>query len=590
MSVPPKRFTYDTQPEAFNPTEHSRNLRRHASIPASMFHQPPQHPFYAPPHPTKSQFQHPYPGGPLPPYEYNPRSYRGGQFPVNPPMPHPGFQHYPPPPVQPVTLPTSNIAIAKLPVDPSPGGLGLYGGIKTPAPVRQEVPSPQEHVREARQSTKSEGDVVAEEMKERAQHKMADKMWMEEQNRLQREVEEERKKYQHDLARGVQHRPVLPTFSEAPEARHPNSRSLDQAGRQPHQFMREERESFQREARAHFEVQQRQQEAAKNQAAFAKAAAERMEAEKAAEQAREDAARRERAKRQAEEQIRAEQEAREKFEEERRKLEESREASGRAHAEQEAFKREFMRRAEAKRAQMAKEKEERRQARLRKKEQERRWQEAATRANSYEQWGRAIGPTPWARPSRTLPPYTLENGAVPYEDSAMYGPPGPFEASGISELYDTEHEDLEIQHQQAIDREEERRVAMAAFERYDARWALFTKHPPPPHSLRFIDIPWPTLEPLPMSSPSSSSGAAILPHQVAAILNKLSISKFVLSPYHSEGKSDRVRIRAALLRFHPDKINRWLSLVQEMDRSAVVMGVEMVSRTLNEMMSRVQDD
>ncbi|KAG9008057.1 hypothetical protein FRB90_009132 [Tulasnella sp. 427] len=136
---------------------------------------------------------------------------------------------------------------------------------------------------------------------------------------------------------------------------------------------------------------------------------------------------------------------------------------------------------------------------------------------------------------------------------------------------------------------QEARMVKAAWDLYESRWNQLTAvSPPKENSLRFVDIPWPSMEPLPTPTEtrSPSNKLKTLPPsalQISSVLSQKSIGKFLLSPYHSEGKSGKTRLRAALLRFHPDKVRPWMNLIQESERNAVVMGVEIVVRCLNEL-------
>ena len=139
--------------------------------------------------------------------------------------------------------------------------------------------------------------------------------------------------------------------------------------------------------------------------------------------------------------------------------------------------------------------------------------------------------------------------------------------------------------------EQEARLAVAAWNLYESRWGQLVNTPPDENSLRFVDIPWPSLESLPSTeSPRSptSKRRNLIPSalQIASVLNPKSVGDFLLSPHHSKDKNRRLRLRAALLRFHPDKVSRWLNLIQESERGAVVMGVEIVVRCLNELMDK----
>ncbi|KAG8864002.1 hypothetical protein FRB96_006875 [Tulasnella sp. 330] len=135
--------------------------------------------------------------------------------------------------------------------------------------------------------------------------------------------------------------------------------------------------------------------------------------------------------------------------------------------------------------------------------------------------------------------------------------------------------------------DEAARFAAASWELYEARWAALVTKPPKENSLRFIDIPWPSLVPLPPPSVAVALPPPT-PLQISAILNPRAIAAFILSPHHSADKPTKTRLRAALLRFHPDKVQRWMSLINNMEQASVVMGVEIVVRCLNELMRKLE--
>ena len=70
------------------------------------------------------------------------------------------------------------------------------------------------------------------------------------------------------------------------------------------------------------------------------------------------------------------------------------------------------------------------------------------------------------------------------------------------------------------------------------------------------------------------------------LLRPDAIREFLLSPVHSHEVSARDRIRAALRRWHPDKLVRLRGMVVKSDRDAVADGVGIVVRCLNEMLER----
>ncbi|CAE6445537.1 unnamed protein product [Rhizoctonia solani] len=91
-----------------------------------------------------------------------------------------------------------------------------------------------------------------------------------------------------------------------------------------------------------------------------------------------------------------------------------------------------------------------------------------------------------------------------------------------------------------------------------------------PSNLTFYDIPWPVL------------GQANSFHD----LTNQNIAAFLLSPHHSQGKSPKARLRAAILIWHPDKFaQKVLPHVAESHRPAVVAAVNVVARIVTELIS-----
>lgn len=145
-----------------------------------------------------------------------------------------------------------------------------------------------------------------------------------------------------------------------------------------------------------------------------------------------------------------------------------------------------------------------------------------------------------------------------------------------------------------------------AWESYEARWSqLCSVHtttsaqhpggnstistpPPPPQQARlgFSDIPWPVLQ-----QPTRAN-------DMASQLTEGQISSFILSPFHAshggpssspgmDSRARRMRIREALLRWHPDKMARILAAIDdEEERLAVKEGAEMVARHLNSLLGK----
>ncbi|QRV81960.1 hypothetical protein RhiJN_09975 [Ceratobasidium sp. AG-Ba] len=97
-----------------------------------------------------------------------------------------------------------------------------------------------------------------------------------------------------------------------------------------------------------------------------------------------------------------------------------------------------------------------------------------------------------------------------------------------------------------------------------------TKGKPLSSNLTFYDIPWPVI------------GNASSFHD----LTTQNIAAFLLSPHHSQGKSRRARLRAAILIWHPDKFaQKVLPRVAESHRPAVVAAVNVVARIVTELIS-----
>ena len=106
-----------------------------------------------------------------------------------------------------------------------------------------------------------------------------------------------------------------------------------------------------------------------------------------------------------------------------------------------------------------------------------------------------------------------------------------------------------------------------AWRTYESRWARMSEGSEP---MTFRTVAWPLV-----SRPSNIAG--IVPASIIA---------FLLSPLHSPTQSRKDRIRAALLRWHPDRFQKFLARVVEKDRQAVSEGVGIIARCLNELMER----
>jgi hypothetical protein len=138
-----------------------------------------------------------------------------------------------------------------------------------------------------------------------------------------------------------------------------------------------------------------------------------------------------------------------------------------------------------------------------------------------------------------------------------------------------------------------------AYARYEEKWASLGSL----KTIRFSDIPWPVYTSA-LTTPSSPYSALAqqngpkAPKPITSIeqLTTTTIAAFILSPFHSETKSRKDRIKAELLRWHPDRFNgRFLSKVkdevlagaEESEREKVKNCVGEVARCLSDMLTKV---
>lgn len=121
-----------------------------------------------------------------------------------------------------------------------------------------------------------------------------------------------------------------------------------------------------------------------------------------------------------------------------------------------------------------------------------------------------------------------------------------------------------------VERRERARLekAMAdAWTSYESQWAAMLAST---DTLTFSSIPWPLL-----TVPDTPDG-----------MEPADIASFLLSTSHSTSQTRRERIRAAQLRWHPDRFVRLMDRVAEVDRAAVEEAVGVVARCLNDLMAR----
>ncbi|KAG8692122.1 hypothetical protein FRC08_009998 [Ceratobasidium sp. 394] len=76
--------------------------------------------------------------------------------------------------------------------------------------------------------------------------------------------------------------------------------------------------------------------------------------------------------------------------------------------------------------------------------------------------------------------------------------------------------------------------------------------------------------------------AHFLRHSLAC--RESAIERFLLSPYHSTTKARKMRLRAALMQWHPDKFaQRFVDRIEESHRNAILAAVNSVARTITEL-------
>lgn len=96
-------------------------------------------------------------------------------------------------------------------------------------------------------------------------------------------------------------------------------------------------------------------------------------------------------------------------------------------------------------------------------------------------------------------------------------------------------------------REREIRKANATFEQYLSSWTALTSNLSTRTVLFLKDIPWP-MNPPPRSALDVTADA---------------ISSFLLSQSHSLNRPRKQRIRDALLIYHPDRFDKWVSMIED---------------------------
>ncbi|KAG7085805.1 hypothetical protein E1B28_003345 [Marasmius oreades] len=136
-------------------------------------------------------------------------------------------------------------------------------------------------------------------------------------------------------------------------------------------------------------------------------------------------------------------------------------------------------------------------------------------------------------------------------------------------------------------REVERKL-LQKWEGYESRWKELMKRLHEDRLITFDDIPWPVcaedesenLKPKKKKGNEEERKPIILED-----LTTRNVGEFLLGPLRVRGStiSRKERIRASLLRWHPDKLTGLLAKVVENDRQSVENGIGIVVRALHEL-------
>lgn len=147
------------------------------------------------------------------------------------------------------------------------------------------------------------------------------------------------------------------------------------------------------------------------------------------------------------------------------------------------------------------------------------------------------------------------------------------EAAAARKAFEEERKRLDEERRK---KEEERRkgeeqIVVASWQRYERGWQdLLNGVIADGRQLTFYDIPWP------VSMPARSFEE----------LQSSAIEKFLLSPHHSQTKTRKMRLRGALMQWHPDKFaQRFVDRIEESHRTAILAAVNSVARTITELMN-----
>ncbi|CAE6465044.1 unnamed protein product, partial [Rhizoctonia solani] len=152
------------------------------------------------------------------------------------------------------------------------------------------------------------------------------------------------------------------------------------------------------------------------------------------------------------------------------------------------------------------------------------------------------------------------------------------EAHAARKAFEEERKRLEEERRQKEDerRKNEEQIVIASWQRYERKWQDLTNGVfPEGRQLTFYDIPWP------VSMPARSFDE----------LQSAAIEKFLLNPSHSATKTRKMRLRAALMQWHPDKFaQRFVDRIEESHRTAILTAVNSVARVITELMNKETTD
>ncbi|KAF8601583.1 hypothetical protein BDV93DRAFT_445625 [Ceratobasidium sp. AG-I] len=147
-------------------------------------------------------------------------------------------------------------------------------------------------------------------------------------------------------------------------------------------------------------------------------------------------------------------------------------------------------------------------------------------------------------------------------------------AEAEAKRFDEERQRLAKEQQQKLERSIRKSQAAERWAAYSAQWECILSLPrniPEQDLLTTRHLALPVLVVTPFTGTSG--------------ISKSELEAFFLSDAHSQGKTRKERVRAALLTWHPDKCEKWICKFREDRRPIIRELVGVIARCLTEMMS-----